>query len=234
MNKIKIIREEEKKYHDHCYEQYKLFEKGSWLHKPVKTVLHYMSYFEKENKIEVLDLGCGVGRNSIPIAQMMISGKVVCVDLLDSALEKLISYCKIYGVEKNIVPIKADISQYEIQESEFDYIVAVSSLEHVDSEKSLDEVLKRIVNGTKQHGINCLIVNSNVQEVDVDTGDHLEPLLEVQLTTDQMIEKLKNSYLGWEELMVAIKPLEYQIQRDGRDILLKTEAITFVVRKDGK
>ncbi|MEM5621355.1 class I SAM-dependent methyltransferase, partial [Bacillus thuringiensis] len=34
MNRINYIRQEEKKYHNLCYEQYKLFEAGSWLHKP--------------------------------------------------------------------------------------------------------------------------------------------------------------------------------------------------------
>ncbi|MDQ0876282.1 hypothetical protein QFZ77_004941 [Paenibacillus sp. V4I3] len=37
-NRIKIIRDEERKYHEACYDNYKLFEEGSWLSKPVKTV----------------------------------------------------------------------------------------------------------------------------------------------------------------------------------------------------
>lgn len=69
MNRIDYIRQEEKKYHDLCYEQYKLFETGSWLYKPVKTVMDMMDYFERQNNLQVLDLGSGVGRNSIPIAQ---------------------------------------------------------------------------------------------------------------------------------------------------------------------
>lgn len=69
MNRINYIRHEEKKYHDLCYEQYKLFETGSWLYKPVKTVMNLMNYFEGRNNLQVLDLGSGVGRNSIPLAQ---------------------------------------------------------------------------------------------------------------------------------------------------------------------
>lgn len=37
MNRIEFIRKEEKKYHDYYYDNYKLFEEGSWLHKPVKN-----------------------------------------------------------------------------------------------------------------------------------------------------------------------------------------------------
>lgn len=49
MNRIQYIRQEEKKYHDLCYEQYKLFEIGSWLYKPVKTVMDLMDRFEGQN-----------------------------------------------------------------------------------------------------------------------------------------------------------------------------------------
>ncbi len=56
MNRINYIRHEEKKYHDLCYEQYKLFETGSWLYKPVKTVMDLiMDYFEGQNNLQVLD-----------------------------------------------------------------------------------------------------------------------------------------------------------------------------------
>lgn len=69
MNRIDHIRNEEKKYHDLCYEQYKLFETGSWLYKPVKTVMDLIDHFEGQKNLQVLDLGSGVGRNSIPLAQ---------------------------------------------------------------------------------------------------------------------------------------------------------------------
>ncbi|PFN17980.1 methyltransferase [Bacillus cereus] len=49
MNRIDYIRQEEKKYHGLCYEQYKLFEIGSWLCKPVKTVMNLMDHFEGQN-----------------------------------------------------------------------------------------------------------------------------------------------------------------------------------------
>lgn len=38
-SRITKIRDEERKYHEACYENYKLFEEGSWLSKPVKTVM---------------------------------------------------------------------------------------------------------------------------------------------------------------------------------------------------
>ncbi len=100
MNRIDYIRQEEKKYHGLCYEQYKLFEIGSWLYKPVKTVMDLMGHFEGQNNLQVLDLGSGVGRNSIPIAQKIrnTSSTVTCVELLNSALTKLQTYSKEHDV----------------------------------------------------------------------------------------------------------------------------------------
>lgn len=223
MNRIDYIRQEEKKYHDLCYEQYKLFEIGSWLYKPVKTVMDLIDYFEGQNNLQVLDLGSGVGRNSIPIAQKIqnSSGTVTCVDLLDSALAKLQTYSKEYGVINNIKTEQAAIENYYIVPNTYDYIVAVSSLEHVQSEEDLTNVLHSIKEGTKTGGINCLIINSNIQEIDLHTKEELDALIEINLPTEDMIHLLKSIYKEWKEIKVEIKELVYDIVRDEKQIQLK-------------
>ncbi|WP_439022692.1 class I SAM-dependent methyltransferase [Bacillus thuringiensis] len=233
MNRIEYIRQEEKKYHDLCYEQYKLFKTGSWLYKPVKTVMDLIDHFEGQKNLQVLDLGSGVGRNSIPIAQKIknASGTVTCVDLLDSALTKLQTYSKEYDVIKNIKTEQAAIENYYIVPNTYDYIVAVSSLEHVKSEEDLTNVLHSMKKGTKTGGINCLIINSNIQEIDLHTNEELDALIEINLPTDDMIHLLKSIYKEWLEIKIEIKELAYDIVRNKRHIQLKTNAITFVVQK---
>ncbi|MGN4443652.1 class I SAM-dependent methyltransferase [Bacillus cereus group sp. MYBK79-1] len=233
MNHIDHIRHEEKKYHDLYYEQYKLFETGSWLYKPVKTVMDLMDYFQGQNNLQVLDLGSSVGRNSIPIAQKIkhTSGTVTCVDLLDSALTKLQTYSKEHDVFEVIKAEQTAIENYYIQPDTYDYIVAVSSLEHVKSEKDLTNVLHSMKKGTKTGGINCLIINSNIQEIDLHTKEELDALIEINLATDDMIRLLKSIYKEWQEIKVEIKELAYNIVRNDRHIQLKTNAITFVVQK---
>ncbi|CAM4182983.1 SAM-dependent methyltransferase [Bacillus wiedmannii] len=233
MNRIDYIRTEEKKYHDLCYEQYKLFETGSWLYKPVKTVMDLLDSFEGRNNLQVLDLGSGVGRNSIPIAQKIQngSGTVTCVDLLDSALTKLQTYSKEHDVFEVIKTEQAAIENYYIAPNTYDYIVAVSSLEHVKSEEDLKNVLHSMKKGTKIGGINCFIINSNIQEIDLHTNEELDALIEINLPTDKMIHLLKNIYKDWQEMKVETKELAYDIVRNERHILLKTNAITFVFNK---
>ncbi|HHT7238194.1 MULTISPECIES: class I SAM-dependent methyltransferase [Bacillus cereus group] len=233
MTRIDYIRQEEKKYHDLCYEQYKLFEAGSWLYKPVKTVMDLMDYFEGQNYLQVLDLGSGVGRNSIPIARKILNagGTVTCVDLLDSALTKLQVYSKEHGVIEYIKTEQSAIENYYIAPNTYDYIVAVSSLEHVRSIDDLKKVLHSMKNGTKIGGINCLIVNSNIQEIDLETGEELDALIEINLSTEEMIRTLKGVYNEWQEVKVEMKNLAYDIVRNGKHIQLNTNAITFVVQK---
>lgn len=71
MNRIQTIRSKEKAYHDHCYDNYQLFEQGSWLYKPVRTILETFTTLHETEEINILDLGCGVGRNSIPLAKAL-------------------------------------------------------------------------------------------------------------------------------------------------------------------
>lgn len=234
MNRIEFIRNEEKKYHDYCYENYKLFEEGSWLYKPVKTVMDLLPLFDKRDNIKVIDLGCGVGRNSIPIAEAIKdrNGKVICVDLLDSALNKLKEYSKEYHVEEVIRTEKADIGNYEIKPNEYDFIVSVSTLEHVKSEAIFEEVVEKMAEGTKDNGVNCLIVNSELEEIDLETNVKLDALMELNLSTEDMINKLSSIYSGWELLKTIVNPLVYNITRNEKPVLLKTNAITYVVRKN--
>lgn len=236
MSRLDLIRKEEKKYHDFCYDNYKLFEKGSWLYKPVKTVMDLLPLFNNKENIRVLDLGSGVGRNSIPLAQKIKSenGKVVCVDLLESALDKLKLYSEEYEVGEVIETVKADIGHYKITKNEYDFIVAVSTLEHIESEDILDNVIRQMALGTKNEGINCIIVNSEVEEMDIESNKKLDAMMEINIKTEDMKNKLNEKYEGWEVLNQLVKPLEYKIVRDEKEVLLKTNAITYIVRKNNR
>lgn len=233
MSRIEFIRNEEKKYHDDCYENNKLFEKGSWLYKPVKTITNLLPLFDNKENLNVLDLGCGVGRNSIPIAEAIKQrrGKIICVDLLDSALDNLKRYSKEYKVEEVIRTEKADIGNYKIKPNEFDFIVAVSSLEHVQSEAVFEVVVLQMEVGTRSNGINCILVNSEVEEENIETNEKLDALIEVNLSTEEVMRKLNGIYRSWDILNLLVKPLEYKIIRNELSILLKTNAVTYVVRK---
>lgn len=86
--------------------------------------------------------------------------------------------------------------------------------------------------GTKVDGVNCIIVNSNLEEILLETNEKLDALMKINLTTEVMLAKLHRiNGDGWEVLNELVKPLEYQIIRNEKPVLLRTNAITYVVGK---
>lgn len=85
---IESIREAERKSHTSIYTSAVLFEKGTWLSKPVRTVTDLLPFFSGKIRFRGLDLGCGIGRNCIPIARYLSDAdcKIDCVDILDIAI----------------------------------------------------------------------------------------------------------------------------------------------------
>ncbi|WP_214629589.1 class I SAM-dependent methyltransferase [Paenibacillus agaridevorans] len=233
MDRVASIRIEEKKYHDFCYDNYNLFESGSWLHRPVKTVIDLLAEYKDQQSLCVLDLGSGIGRNSIPIAESLKNnnGKVVCVDILESAIDKLHYYSQKYDVEQYIEAILSDIEQFTIEQEKFDIIIAVSALEHVSSERELERKLNEMTCGTKSNGSNCIIIGSNIREICLENGQEFDPMFEVNISTERMLTLLDQCYAGWVVKNRFVKQLEYEIDRNGQNVMLTTDCITFVAKK---
>ena len=64
--------------------------------------------------------------------------------------------------------------------------------------------------GTKSDGMNCLIINSNIQEIDLHTNEELDALIEINFPTEDMIHLLKTIYKEWffeRRIKVEIKEL---------------------------
>lgn len=230
---IDKIREAERSSHIEIYSTAKLFESGSWLQKPVKTVLDILPLFENYTELNVLDLGSGVGRNCIPIAQKFsdISCRIDCVDILDFAIKELENNSIKYNVEKSINGIVSSIDNFTIEENHYDFILAVSALEHIDSEEAFEKKLTEIQRGTRENGIVCMIINSEVNEKNKETGETLIPQFEVNLKTSQLSEMLKNIFVGWEVLKQTVVSQRYDIPRENCTADLSTNVVTIVARK---
>lgn len=230
---LESIREAGRKSHEEVYSESVLFEKGSWLYKPVKTVLDILPLFSDYDKLSVLDLGCGVGRNAIPIARFFAdkSCKVDCVDILELAIDKLTAYSKTYGVNQNINGIVSAIDNFKIEKNGYDFIFAVSALEHVASEEIFINKLVEIRDGIKENGVVCLIVNSDVKEQEKGGGKIAEPQFEVNLQTDTMQRIFSEMFSDWSVLKSSVVKQEYDIPREDFISELSTNVVTYVARK---
>ncbi|MVP00249.1 class I SAM-dependent methyltransferase [Paenibacillus lutrae] len=234
-NRLQHIRKEEKEYHEQYYEEHELYEEDSWIEEPDERMLDYIAKLQTGRPLKALDLGCGNGRNSIPLARELKGdgGRVTCVDLLDKALDQLKDYSVEYRVEDVIRTEQADISVYEVRPGEYDFILAASSLEHVRSETDLDHLLVRLREGTRDGGINYINMNTGIEEYDLTTGEKRETLIELVLTKEQALQKLRGSYDGWEELHASHKPIEFEINRGEAPVMMKADCVSFAVRKPG-
>ncbi len=230
---LKSIRDAEKESHLEIYSTAKLFESGSWLQKPVKTVIDLLDYFKNYNELNVLDLGCGVGRNCIPIAQKFKSTSCIvdCVDILDFAIEELNNNSIIYGVENEINGIISSIDDFKIPENHYDLIIAVSALEHINSENAFIEKLTEIRNGIRKNGIVCLIINSKITEINKGNGQKLIPQFEVNLKTEKLLEILKETFDSWENIKTTVRNQRYDIPRKNCISDLTTDVVTFVAKR---
>lgn len=235
-DRIDRIRESEKKSHTEIYTNEKLYSSDSWLSKPIKTVREISELFSEYDTIRVLDLGAGVGRNSIYLAEKYKNkGCLIdCVDLLEIAIEKLNQNAAEHSVSECINGINKTIEEYVIEPNSYDLIMAVSALEHVESKEAFIAKLEEIKQGIRLGGVILLVINSEIREISAETSEKLEPQFEVILQTMEMQKLLNEVFSGWEVIKETVAKQEYDIPRDGITCRLSTNVVTYVGRKDIK
>jgi len=232
-DRLSRIRESEKKSHTAAYTGERLYHGDSWLQKPIKTVRELLPLFSGYQELRVLDLGCGIGRNSICIAEVYhnINCTIDCVDLLEIAIKKLRQNAEEYGVNDNINGIMKPIEEYEIRRDFYDLILAVSALEHIDSEESFVGKLWEIKSGVRENGIVCLVINSGVRERNAETNEPMEAQFEVNLPTEKLQSLLADIFSGWHILKTGVTAQEYDIPREEKVSHLDTNVVTYVAQK---
>lgn len=232
-SRLTQIRESERKSHIEIYSSEELYSGGSWLKNPIKTVVDLFAHFEDRTALRALDLGCGVGRNCIAIAQHFrdIACVIDCVDILDFAIEKLNDNAIRFDVSPNINGIVSSIDDYSISKDTYDWILAVSALEHIDSKASFERKLKEICDGIRDNGIVCFVINSNVRETDKSTGKPVPAQFEVNLPTKELLQMLEHIFAGWQVLKTTVQEQQYDIPRENGISELMSNVVTFVARK---
>ena len=231
MTRLKNIRQAEAHSHVEAYSAHSLYAPGSWLAKPVKTVLELIPRLRGGEAFRALDLGCGVGRNAIPVAKEL-GGRVDCVDILPFAIEKLLGNGRNYGVSGSIRGIVSGIEEFAIEKQTYDLILAVSALEHTDSEASFLRKLAQIRDGIREGGAVCLIVNSGVWERDKTTGRALPPQFEVNLPTAELMDLLESCFAGWRVEKRTVVHQKYDIPREMGLAELETDVLTWVAWRE--
>lgn len=101
------------------------------LGKPTKVFVDFFDTYEKQNA-DVLDIGCGQGRDALFIARL--GHHVVGVDLSPTGIAQLIEDAK--AEKLNIEGVVADLKEYKAS-GEYDVIVIDRTLHMLDTETRL-------------------------------------------------------------------------------------------------
>lgn len=231
--RLEEIRKREAESHQMMYSESTLFSGDGWLAKPVKTVIDILPQLDEKNEIIALDLGCGVGRNCIPIAQYFSKKECVidCVDILGYAIEKLEYYANKHLVGNSINGIVSTIDKFQIKSDYYDLIIAVSALEHMDSVESFKEKLFDMRKGIKDGGIVCIIMNSEISEQDAETLESMPPHFEINIDSDMLISLFRDVFTEFYLLKETVKSQSYAVPRGDKTVIIKSNVVTFVVKK---
>ncbi len=226
-------RESTKQYHTNLYKTTTLFKKGSWLEKPEKDIIDAGKKLLSKHNIRILDLGSGIGRNTIPLAQMLIKNNphIICIDYLDIAIEKLKKYAKQYKVIKFFETIVFPVEEYPIKKERFDLIISHGVLDHVKDKQTLLRILKDIANGVKKGGYVYLSISSDLQETETKTNKKLDPIVEIYLKSSELIRIYKSIFKGWRFEILRLDPYVEYYERDGQKIEWKCDFVTLVGHK---
>lgn len=231
---LEEIRASEKEYHRRYYQQHDLFEQGTWMKKPASRIINALDRIRKGEDVRLLDLGCGIGRNSIPAArQFQEQGcEITCVDFLDEAISQLTEYAGEYGVEQEIKPVKKAIEEYTPEEAYFDGIIAVSSIEHVPDEKTFWNLIDELQKGTAEGGIHAFLMNTGIHETDAETNEELPAKMEVNFDTDDIIQKLSRRYEGWTVHKLESEAQSFSTYREDRKVLINSNMLLLEAVKE--
>jgi 2-polyprenyl-3-methyl-5-hydroxy-6-metoxy-1,4-benzoquinol methylase len=235
MTKSDKIKKFEVDYHNDLYSHKKLFTPGSWLANPVNEVLEACELLTiKPNQdINILDLGCGVGRHSIALAKKLASkdARIFCLDFLPLAITKLREYSREHDVERNILPINCDIEEFIIKPEYYHFILSVSCIEHLPTRAKFLEYIDRIKKGTSRNGLNFIMINTNVEWINKKTNRKIKSLIPFELQTEETIKLLRDVYRGWDIKKMDIKKSSVQEKYKDKLIDFKSDFIILIAIK---
>jgi len=119
-----------------------------WLKKPVSFIVESLSLFKESGARIFLDLGCGVGRNSIYLGKEGFD--VIGVDISRSALKKAKAWSKIERV--NVMVLRASMTNLPFVRQAFHAVISVSVIHHA-LKKDVKTTIEEIRTVLKDNGL---------------------------------------------------------------------------------
>ncbi|MBQ7646155.1 MAG: hypothetical protein IJS94_02690, partial [Clostridia bacterium] len=82
----------------------------------------------------------------------------------------------------------------------------------------------------KPDGVVCIIMNSEIKESDMTSGDPLTPQFEINFETEKLNNTLRETFKGFEVIKDTLKEQRYEVPRGSISAVLQTKAVTFAAK----
>ncbi len=154
-------------YYDEGYEACSCF----WGTTPGSFVQKAVNKIESLNELNVLDAGCGEGKNAVYLAQL--GANVLAIDISKSALKNISAeWLAIPKIEWRT----ADIREYELHARTFDLIIMYGLLHCFQSQEEISKTIERLRGVTNTGGYH-VICAFNDREQDLSAHPGFKPTL---------------------------------------------------------
>jgi 2-polyprenyl-3-methyl-5-hydroxy-6-metoxy-1,4-benzoquinol methylase len=219
------------RYHESYYSQHSLFDQDSWLKAPDQYLLalaerqaplwRKLTGQANSRPLRIADLGAGVGRNAIPLARFLkeqsIPAQIDCLDLLSLSIDKLEQYAEKYGVSNYINGIVQDNDDFQ-PTTEYDLIIAISTLEHCSSKASLQALLQRLEKALAPQGHLIVEITTDRQVRAVEDNSAVDTFVETPLERDEVEALFQTTLASLELVLEENFPYQEQIELNGRQV----------------
>lgn len=172
---------------------------------PMGIVINVAHEMRKRALSDVLDLGCGQGRNSIYLAREGFP--VTAADYSLKELLMLKEYARTHNIPVNIV--QSDVSQLPFKENRFDIVLCLHVLSYVTEQarpKAAEEV-KRVL---RPEGLFVSVERSQRDPL-YKKGEKIE-------CETYFYEGLIHHFFSSEELQSLFSPMDIKVMKDSRVI----------------
>jgi ubiquinone/menaquinone biosynthesis C-methylase UbiE len=203
------------------------------LESPDAKIPELIKRFAQTPSCRVLDLGAGVGRNAIALAEALPPDtRITCVELIQTASELTKQYAEQRNVSEKIIVVNKDFEAVTFPENEFNLVLGISTLEHCSNQESLIQLMKRVQTWTKSGGLHFISFSTGRKVVEHATGEPIETLVETRLQTEPWLAELNSIYEGWNiEFLGSVAPYTEVLHYNGRKVIWSSNEIELMVYK---
>lgn len=238
---IDKARQETIAYHEEYYSSHKLFDTDSWLASADKELLKLvdkLALLSKENNgapLAVLDLGAGVGRNCIPLAQALksrgVKATIEAVDILPSSVQILKENAHEYSVEDYIQASCQDNDSLRLEKDKYHLLFAISVLEHCRGKDKVQEILTKMASAVRPGGYCQIEITTDRKVTALDNGEDLPTSVETPLTKEEVKDLLDKTFKDFVPEHYTVFAYKEEILRNKRKALWHSQQTSFIASK---